>query len=126
MASIDVKKSKANEFTVFVESGTKNTFIDPVQYAINAEKLGVGEILLTSIDNNGTMCGYDLELIKRVSSAVSIPIIACGGAGSIDDLNKGVTIGKASAVAASSFFVFHGKHKAFLIKYPENESINYI
>ncbi len=122
IASIDVKKNKANEYTVFVKSGTENTFIDPVQYALDAEKLGVGEILLNSIDNDGTMNGYDLELIESVSSVVSIPVIAFGGANSIVDFNNALTIGKASAVAASNVFVFHGKHNALLIKYPVNQS----
>jgi cyclase len=87
------------------------------------EQRGAGEILLTSIDRDGTQSGYDLELIRRVASAVSIPVIACGGAGALEHFREAVSEG-ASAVAAGSLFVFHGKHRAVLITYPDAAALS--
>ena len=119
IASIDVKRKLFGNREVIVKSGTSSTGSKPLEYAIKAEKLGVGEILLTSIDQEGTMDGYDLPLIEQVSHAVSIPVIASGGAGSIEHLRQAVQTGGASAVSAGSMFVFYGKHRAVLISYPE-------
>lgn len=123
VASIDVKTSFWGRSEVFTHSGTRNQKVDPITHAKKMEDLGAGEILLTSIDREGTMTGYDLNLIRSVSEAVSIPVVACGGAGSIDDLSKAVKEGKASAVAAGSFFVYHGKHRAVLINYPKRKDL---
>jgi cyclase len=82
------------------------------------EQRGAGEILLQSIDRDGTQTGYDLELVKRVAEAVSIPVVAAGGAGAMRHFREAVDAG-ASAAAAGSYFVFHGKHRAVLITYPE-------
>jgi cyclase len=82
------------------------------------ESAGAGEILLNSIDRDGTMQGYDIALVRTVSQSVNIPVIACGGAGSLADFATAVKEGGASAVAAGSMFVFHGKHRAVLINYP--------
>ena len=82
------------------------------------EKFGAGEIFLSSIDRDGTMEGYDIEIIRRVSAAVSIPVVACGGAADIRDLVKAVHKGGASAVSAGSMFVFQGRHRAVLINVP--------
>jgi cyclase len=87
------------------------------------EKLGAGEIFLNSIDKDGTMEGYDIELIKKVTESVSIPVIACGGASKIEDFVEAVKVGGASAAAAGSMFVFHGKHRAVLITYPSIDSL---
>lgn len=86
-----------------------------------AEEMGAGEILLNSIDRDGTMQGYELEIIRKVADAITIPVIACGGAGSLDDFKQAIHEGHASAVAAGSFFVFNGKHKAVLISYPAHD-----
>jgi cyclase len=86
------------------------------------ERLGTGEIFLQSIDRDGTMQGYDLELIHRVSGSVNIPIIACGGAGQLSDFASAIKNG-ASAVAAGSYFVFQGKHRAVLLSYPTPQEI---
>lgn len=118
IASIDVKKRFFHGHEVVVWNGKRYTGIDPVKFSRYAESLGVGEILLTSIDRDGTMSGYDIELVKQVSSAVNIPVIASGGAGSVADLQKVVSLGMASAAAAGSLFVFFGQHKAVLISYP--------
>lgn len=118
IASIDVKRKLFGHREVLIQSGTKSTGFNPLEYAVRAEELGVGEILLTSIDHEGSMGGYDLPLIKQISEAVSIPVIASGGAGSIDHFRQAVEAG-ASAVSAGSMFVFYGKHKAVLISYPD-------
>ena len=87
-------------------------------YARAAEQAGAGEILLTSVDRDGMMAGYDLELLRRVTSSVGIPVVACGGAGTLGHLAEAVLDGGASAAAAGSLFVFQGRHKAVLINYP--------
>src|SRR6185295_3025707 len=92
---------------------------DPAAYAVEAERMGAGEILLQSIDRDATCSGYDLDLVKRVTAAVRIPVIALGGASSVKDLSDVVRDGGASAAAAGSLFVFHGRHRAVLITYPD-------
>jgi cyclase len=118
VVSIDVKRNLFGQYRVQTHSGKKGTGLDPVRWAARAEELGAGEILLNSIDRDGTMQGYDLDLVARVSSAVNIPVIACGGAGDVNDLAAAVKQGGASAAAAGSMFVFEGKHRAVLISYP--------
>ena len=115
--SVDVKAGFFGKQTVFVRGGDKNTKRDAVDYVRELEKLGAGEILLNSIDADGTMKGYDLDMISHISHSISIPLVACGGAGSIEDLRKARVAG-ASAVAAGSMFVFQGSNRAVLISYP--------
>jgi cyclase len=117
VVSIDAKRSWLGGYSVFVKSGKIDVRMDPVDYARRMADLGAGEILLNAIHRDGTMEGYDLELIQRVTAAVTIPVVAVGGAGRLGDLPKAVASG-ASAVAAGSLFVFHGKHRAVLITYP--------
>jgi cyclase len=121
VASIDVKKI-GGSYRVFTHSGRRDSGLDPVQWAKTVESLGAGEILLTSIDRDGTMEGYDTEIIKKVSEVVSIPIIVCGGAGRIEDFAKAVAAG-ASAVAAGSLVVYHGPAKGVLINFPSRKSL---
>lgn len=123
VVSMDVKSSLLRGQRVYTRSGTFNTKQTPVEYAKAMEAAGAGELMVNSIDADGTMNGYDLALIKQVSSAVSIPVIACGGAGSIKDMQEAVHMAEASAVAAGSFFVFRGKHRAVLITYPERKEL---
>ena len=106
VASIDAKKLPNGQYEVFTHSGTRATGKDPVTNAREVEALGAGEILLTSIDRDGTMAGYDIELIRDVSNAVSIPLIASGGAGNYEHMASAIIQGKASAVAAASIFHF--------------------
>jgi imidazole glycerol-phosphate synthase subunit HisF len=120
VVSIDVSRNWLGRASVSVKGATHDTRQDPIAYAQHAEKLGAGEILLNSVQRDGTMEGYDLELIRAVSSAVTIPVVALGGAGGLADFRAAVTNG-ASAVAAGSFFIFHGKHRAVLITYPSRE-----
>lgn len=121
VVSIDVKSVFLAGHKVFTNSGTFNTKKDPVEYARQMEDLGAGELLVNSIDADGTMKGYDLEMIQKVSSAVDIPVIACGGAGSVQHMYDAVNTAGASAVAAGSFFVFQGRHRAVLITYPNKK-----
>lgn len=122
VASIDVKKNLFGKYKVFVRNGTENTGHDPVEFAKKMEETGAGELFLCSIDRDGTYEGYDLDLIKKVSEAVNIPVVACGGAGNIDDFAKAVRYG-ASAVAAGSMFVFQRPHNAVLISYPSQQEL---
>lgn len=117
VASIDVRKSLLGKYEVYTRSGTCNTRMDPVTHARQLEEAGAGELIICSMDREGTLKGYDLELISKISAAVSLPVVASGGAGSIDDMRHAARAG-ASAVAAGSMFVFHGKRKAVLITYP--------
>ena len=87
------------------------------------EKKGEGEILLNSIDRDGTMSGYDINLMKKVTTEVDIPVIACGGAETVSDLGKAVNEGGASAAGAGSMFVFQGPHRAVLVSYPSQDEI---
>lgn len=107
VVSIDVKKL-GSEYFVLKNRGVVNTKKTAVQWAKEVEKLGAGEILLTSIDRDGTMEGYDLKLVKKVSSAVSVPVIACGGAGRVRDVIDVVKLGGADAVSLSSMFHYSG------------------
>ncbi|MFH0909120.1 MAG: imidazole glycerol phosphate synthase cyclase subunit [bacterium] len=104
--SMDVKRHADGRCEVFTRCGVQPTGRDPVAWALEAERLGAGEILLTSIDRDGTMNGYDVALTRAVSDAVSIPVIASGGAGSYAHMYEVVTGGHASAVAAASIFHF--------------------
>jgi cyclase len=117
IAGVDVKKDWLGRTRVFNRGGSNNTGREPVEYARAMQDAGAGEILLNAIDRDGTMSGYDLDLITQVSRAVSIPLVACGGAGSIDHLAAAIAAG-ASAVAAGSLFVFTGPRRAVLINYP--------
>ncbi len=123
VASIDVKRSLFGKYEVHVRGGRKATGLDPAQFAAAMEKKGAGEIMLNAIDRDGTQKGYDIELIRRVAARVSIPVIACGGAGKVEDFAAAVKEGGASAVAAGSMFVFHGKHRAVLISYPSRAEL---
>ncbi|MCB1856787.1 MAG: imidazole glycerol phosphate synthase subunit HisF [Gammaproteobacteria bacterium] len=118
LVSLDVRKGLFGGYQTYYYSGSKKTGMDPVAAAVKLEQLGVGELIVNSIDRDGTMSGYDLGLLSSVSSAVGIPVIALGGAGSIDHFSGAVNQAGVSAVAAGSFFVFHGKHRAVLISYP--------
>ena len=123
VVSIDVKTELFGKRGCYICDGKEKTKKNPVEIAKRAEELGAGEILLNSIDQDGMMQGYDLELVKSVSEAVGIPVIACGGAGSIQDFKKVLTEGKAHAAAAGSFFVYYGEEKAVLINVPEEEEL---
>jgi cyclase len=123
IVSIDVKSSWLGKINVWTHSGKKKTKLNPLEWALEVEKLGAGEIFLNSIDNDGKMEGYDLKLVKMISDAVNIPVIACGGAGKVDDLYKAIHEAGASAAAAGSMFVFHGARRGVLINFPSAEEL---
>lgn len=119
VVGIDVRRSVFGRYEVVSSCGAKKTGRDPVEWAAEVAALGAGEILLTSVDREGTMKGYDVDLVRAVTSAVHVPVIASGGAGGLDDFLKAVEQGGAAAVSAGNMFVFHGKHRAVLITYPD-------
>jgi cyclase len=123
VVSIDVKKTLLGRYQVVTQGGRRTTSLDPVRFAVQMAEMGAGEILLTSVDRDGTMQGYDLDLIRKVAHAVDIPVVACGGAAKLDDLAAAVRDGGASAAAAGSMFVFQGKHRAVLISYPSKQAL---
>lgn len=123
VVSIDVKKSMFGRERVYSLSGRKATEFDPVNFALMMENQGAGEIIINSIERDGTMHGYDISLIKRISEAVKIPVVAFGGAGNYNDLKIAINEGFASAVAAGSIFIYHGRRKAVLLNYPSQEEI---
>lgn len=106
VVSIDAKEIEKGYFECFSHSGTKATGREVSEWAKEAEQLGAGEILITSIERDGTMQGYNLELVQNVTSSVSIPVIASGGAGNYEDMYKVIVKAQASAVAAASIFHF--------------------
>jgi len=112
------KKSFSNKYEIWTYNGTKNTGLNPVDFAIEMEKLGAGEIVVNSIDNDGTMKGYDLSLIQSVRDAVNIPVTVLGGAGSLSDISAVIKKHGIIGIAAGSLFVFKGKYRAVLINYP--------
>ena len=122
VGAMDVSEDKHGRKTVKILNGKKNLHMDPTEYAKRLEAAGAGEILVNSITHDGEMNGYDLELIKSISSAVSVPVIACGGAKNIEDCKKVCDAG-ASAAAAGSMFVFWGRNRAVLINYPDQDVI---
>jgi cyclase len=124
VVSIDVKRSLMGKYQIVTAGGTNPTGLDPIDFARKMERLGAGEIILTSIDRDGTMKGYDTEILRTVTTAVRIPVIASGGAGVLADLKAALREGGASGAAAGSMFVFHGKHRAVLISYPAPDEID--
>lgn len=117
--SIDVKRDLFGRHRVRTRSGTRNSGRDPVDWAVEAERLGAGEILLTSIDREGSWDGFDIELVKSVTRAVQVPVIAHGGGGSLADIGKVVREGHASAVALGSMVVFQKKGMGVLVNFPD-------
>ena len=106
VVAVDAKKISEKKWEVFTHGGRNKTGIDAIEYAKKAQNNGAGEILLTSMDKDGTKSGYDLELLKKITSSLSIPVIASGGVGNLDHLYEGVKEGGASALLAASIFHF--------------------
>jgi cyclase len=117
VVGIDALARGQGRWEVVTHGATRPTGLDVVAHARAAAELGAGELFLNSIDRDGVMDGYDLDLVRAVSAAVDVPVVSCGGAGSLEDLAAVVGAG-ASAAAAGSLFVFHGRHRAVLITYP--------
>jgi imidazole glycerol-phosphate synthase subunit HisF len=123
VASIDVKKTLLGRREVWVRSGTRNTGMEPRAYALQMQDFGAGELFVQSVDLEGARRGYDIELMKEISATVKIPVVACGGAGSLEDIRQLLHSSSVAAAAAGSMFVLHGKHKAPLISYPRANEI---
>lgn len=123
VVSIDVKNELFGKRFCYIKDGTGKIKESPVVLAKMAQELGAGEILLNSMSCDGMMQGYDIDLVKQVTDAVSIPVIACGGAGNLYDFKKVLEDGGAHAAAAGSFFVYYGNKKAVLITAPEEEEL---
>jgi cyclase len=123
VVALDVKKSLFGKFECWIKDGSENTKAHPLDIAKKVEELGAGELIINSIDLDGVMTGYNVELIKSIADIVSIPVVACGGAGNLEHLKQGYFEGKAHALAAGSMFVFHGPRKAVLINYPTKDEL---
>lgn len=126
VASVDVKKNLWGKYQVFSHSGQKVQVSDPLEWMKQVEAKGIGEIMLNNVDLDGTQKGYDIDLIRKACTEVAVPVIACGGCSGIEDVQHMLTQTHASAAAAGSMFVFHGKHRAVLISYPDPKTIDRI
>lgn len=122
VVSVDAKKKLTGGWETFIRRGTRKVGMSPADAAMRAQSLGAGEILVSSIDRECTFTGYDLKLIESVAAAVTLPVIALGGASGFADFAPALHAG-ASAVAAGSMFVLNGKHRAVLISYPTPEQV---
>jgi cyclase len=120
LVTIDVKKDFFGIKKVFIKNGSVNTKLDPVVFFKKMEDLGAGEIVINSIDNDGVMKGYDLELLKLLKSNSKIPVIGLGGAGNLEHIKEAFKISKIDGVACGSMFVYQGPLKGVLISYPKN------
>ena len=123
VVSIDARRKLLGGYETAIRNGSKTTGRSPTAFAAEMERRGAGEILITSVDRDGAMEGYDLNLVGAVSRAVGIPVIACGGAGGLEDFHLAIHQAGASAAAAGSFFVFQSKKRGVLISYPHPEEI---
>lgn len=123
---IDVRKSIFGKYRITCKSGEMETNLNLESHVVDIVSAGAGEILINNIDRDGLMVGYDIDLIRFVSNKVNVPVVACGGAGKIEHLAKALREGGASAVAAGSMFVFHGKHRAVLISYLKSQDLQLI
>lgn len=115
---LDVKKKLFGGYEIYTHNGTKKTGIDPVEFVQKIEKLGAGEIVINSIDNDGTMKGYDLNLLDLIRDKISLPLTVLGGAGNMNHIGEVIAKHGIIGVAAGSNFIFKGKYRAVLINYP--------
>lgn len=124
IVSIDVKKGLLGKRTVWTAEARRNTGLDPVEWAIQVARLGAGEILLTSVEREGTWEGFDVDLLRKVADAVQVPVIAHGGAGSLQDIGEAVAKGGASAVALGSMVVFQKRGMGVLVNFPDTKALD--
>jgi imidazole glycerol-phosphate synthase subunit HisF len=117
IGSVDYKKDLFGNYRVYCECGTKKSKYTVFEYASLLEEMGAGEIIVNSVDRDGTGVGLDLENLKKITEKLSIPVIACGGVGSTKHINEGASLAGVAAVAAGSFFVFKGSGRSVLITY---------
>lgn len=126
VGSIDVKKNLWGKYNVYINDGTEKTGIDPVDWAKRLQELGAGEILLTSMDKDGTWNGFDIDITRKVAEAVTIPVIANGGAGNIQHIGEVVKSGHASAVSLGSMVVYQKKEMGVLVNFPDKQELEKI
>ena len=119
---MDVKRDFFKRRAVYSKRATEKSSFEPFEFAQLMEEMGAGEIILQSVDLDGEMQGYDLELLKEISNALTIPVVALGGAGSIADMKTAVVTTGCNAVAAGSMFVYHGARHGILINYPDDKT----
>jgi imidazole glycerol-phosphate synthase subunit HisF len=124
VASVDVKKSLLGRYNIYINDGFKKVDIDLIKHIVNLQEMGAGELFINSMDKDGIMTGYDLELVKIISEHATVPVIACGGAGKLSDFSDVTELAEASAAAAGSMFVYHGSRNAVLINYPDKIELN--
>jgi imidazole glycerol-phosphate synthase subunit HisF len=123
IASMDVKKNIWGKYQVFSHDGTKKTNLSPVAWAIRLEELGAGELLVTSMDRDGTWSGFEIEILKEIASSVSIPVIANGGAGSLHHIERVIKEAKISAVALGSMVVYQAQDLGVLVNFPDKTQL---
>lgn len=123
IVSIDVKKNWLGKYSIYTNDGTKKINLDPVDYAKFVEGKGAGEILLTSMNKEGTWEGFDMVITKKVSEVINIPLIAQGGAGSVDHIAEVVKKGGASAVGIGSMVVYQQKGMGVLVNFPDKSKL---
>jgi imidazole glycerol-phosphate synthase subunit HisF len=123
---IDVKKNFLGKVQTWTMGGTKPNRISPVDFAKFMQDKGIGEIIVQSIERDGMMQGYDIELIKLISKAVSIPVVALGGAGNLEHMKQAYKEAYANGLGAGSMFVYHGARNGILINYPDRKEINHL
>lgn len=118
VGAVDVKRTLLGNYKVVSKSASVDVKVSLDDHVRNLAAAGAGEIFINSVDQDGMMAGYDLDLVRRVVNLVNVPVVACGGAGTVEHLKQGVNEGGAAAVSAGSMFVFHGRRRAVLISYP--------
>jgi len=123
VVAVDTRRGSWRAPRVFNHSSGKPLAAKPGEYARSMQERGAGELFVTSVDRDGTMSGYDLEVLRSITAAVDIPVIACGGAGSMADIVQVVSEAGASAAAAGSLFVYRGRRRGVLISYPGQEEL---
>lgn len=121
---IDVKKKWLGGQKVYDHVRSSATGTDPLEFARSMEQLGVGELIIQSVDKDGSMQGYDIELIRSIATAVSIPVIALGGAGEISDMKKLLDASQINGLAAGSMFIFSDRNRGVLINYPDLKELH--
>ncbi len=123
IASIDVKKSLFGKYNVYSHDGTNKTKFDAIEWALKLERLGAGELLITSMDKDGTWEGFDIGIINSIANKVKIPVIANGGAGNIEHIGEVIKKGNASAVALGSMVVYQSKGMGVLVNFPDKQKL---
>jgi imidazole glycerol-phosphate synthase subunit HisF len=124
IGSVDVKKNLWGKFNAFIKDGTEKIDIDAVEWAKQLEEAGAGELIVTSMDRDGTWSGFDIDITSRISKTVSVPVIANGGAGSIQHIQDVVQKGRASAVCLGSMVVYQQKGMGVLVNFPDKIKLN--